>query len=79
MKKESCCVFLACFAICPKDVIMMDLDDEEFDYPEIIDEKCIRCYQCIKKLMGPGPGNKVKATIKCTKIRCPRSEQASNE
>ena len=48
INKEECCGCAACFAICPKDAISMQPDEEGFDYPVIDDSKCIRCYQCIK-------------------------------
>ncbi len=47
-RKEECCGCTACCAICPKDAISMKPDDEGFDYPIIDEEKCVRCYQCIK-------------------------------
>ena len=47
-RREECCGCTACYAICPKDAISMQPDEEGFDYPVIEDSKCIRCYQCIK-------------------------------
>ena len=38
----------ACYAICPKSAISMVEDEEGFEYPQIDEEKCIRCYQCMK-------------------------------
>ncbi len=46
--KEECCGCTACYAICPKDAISMQPDEEGFDYPVIDAGKCIRCYQCVK-------------------------------
>ena len=46
-KKEECCGCTACLAICPKDAIRMELDEEGFEYPEISEDNCIRCYQCL--------------------------------
>ena len=46
-KKEDCCGCTACFAICPKAAIRMIEDNEGFDYPQINEELCIRCYKCI--------------------------------
>ncbi len=46
-EKEECCGCTACFAICPKNAISMELDNEGFEYPEISEDKCIRCYQCL--------------------------------
>ena len=46
-RKEECCGCSACYAVCPKEAILMVADDEGFEYPQIEDSKCIRCYQCI--------------------------------
>ena len=46
-RKEECCGCTACYAICPKEAICMAEDEEGFEYPQINDDKCIRCYQCI--------------------------------
>ena len=46
--KEDCCGCTACYAICSKQAIFMQLDEEGFDYPVIDEEKCVRCYQCLK-------------------------------
>lgn len=47
-RKEDCCGCTACFAICPQNAIIMVEDKEGFEYPQIEDEKCARCYMCIK-------------------------------
>lgn len=47
-KKEDCCGCTACYAICPTSAISMIPDKEGFDYPQVDEEKCIRCYQCLK-------------------------------
>ena len=47
-RKEECCGCTACYAICPKEAISMVEDEEGFEYPQIDESKCIRCYQCIK-------------------------------
>ena len=36
------------YAICPKDAITMIEDEEGFEYPQIDENKCVHCYQCIK-------------------------------
>ncbi len=46
-KKEECCGCAACFAICPKDAIRMESDEEGFEYPKVNEGKCVRCYQCL--------------------------------
>ena len=40
--------FLALYAICPKEAISMVEDEEGFEYPQIDEGKCVRCYRCIK-------------------------------
>ena len=47
-KKEDCCGCTACYAICCKDAIIMETDEEGFDYPKVDSEKCVRCYMCMK-------------------------------
>ena len=47
-KKEECCGCGACLNICPVEGIVMQSDEEGFEYPVVIENKCIRCYQCIK-------------------------------
>lgn len=46
-KKEECCGCRACANICPKDAIVMKMDDEGFFYPQKND-KCINCGLCEK-------------------------------
>lgn len=48
IRKEECCGCTACYAICPKGAISMELDEEGFEYPQIDEEKCIGCYICLK-------------------------------
>ena len=44
-RKEECCGCTACYAICPKEAISMVEDEEGFEYPQIDESKCVRCYQ----------------------------------
>ncbi|RGG03365.1 4Fe-4S dicluster domain-containing protein [Ruminococcus sp. AF27-12AA] len=46
--KSECCGCTACYAICSRSAITMYSDEEGFAYPYINEEKCIRCYMCIK-------------------------------
>ena len=46
--KVDCCGCTACYAICPKNAISMQPDEEGFVYPVVDVEKCIRCYMCLK-------------------------------
>lgn len=45
--KENCCGCAACYAICPKHAIVMEADENGFDYPLINGERCIRCSKCL--------------------------------
>lgn len=47
-KKDDCCGCTACLSICPRSAIHMIEDSEGFDYPQINEQLCIRCYRCIK-------------------------------
>lgn len=47
-EKKECCGCTACAIICPKSCITMVEDNEGFQYPIIDEEKCIRCYMCLK-------------------------------
>ena len=47
-RKTLCCGCTACFAICPHKAISMIEDDEGFEYPVINENKCVRCYLCLK-------------------------------
>ena len=47
-RKELCCGCTACYAICSKNAISMEPDEEGFLYPVVSEEKCVRCYQCLK-------------------------------
>ena len=46
--KEECCGCTACYAICQHEAICMVEDEEGFEYPEVDQERCIRCYKCLK-------------------------------
>lgn len=47
-RKEDCCGCTACYAICPKQAISMQPDEEGFDYPVIDEKLCVRCQMCMK-------------------------------
>lgn len=47
-RKEECCGCTACYAICSKGAISMVEDGEGFEYPQIDEGKCVRCYMCLK-------------------------------
>ena len=46
--KKDCCGCSACYAICSQSAISMKPDEEGFDYPIVNEEKCVRCYMCLK-------------------------------
>lgn len=46
--KSDCCGCTACYAVCPREAITMQEDEEGFLYPVINEEICIRCNQCQK-------------------------------
>lgn len=45
--KEDCCGCAACYAICPCCAISMVEDEEGFEYPQLDNDKCERCYICL--------------------------------
>lgn len=47
-QKEDCCGCTACCAICPKEAIYMEEDEEGFDYPHIKEELCVGCGMCLQ-------------------------------
>ena len=46
--KQNCCGCSACYSICPMGAIQMIEDDEGFLYPQVDQNKCIRCFKCLK-------------------------------
>ena len=38
----------ACYSVCPKDAISMEIDDEGFWYPKVDNTKCVDCNKCEK-------------------------------
>lgn len=47
-EKKECCGCSACYAICPIKAITMVRDEEGFEYPQIDESECIRCWKCIR-------------------------------
>ena len=45
--KADCCGCSACVHICPKHCIMLQEDNEGFEYPIINADKCIKCGLCL--------------------------------
>ena len=45
-QKQNCCGCIACAAVCPKQCIEMNPDNEGFRYPSVDTEKCIQCGAC---------------------------------
>lgn len=44
--KADCCGCTACYAICSAHAIEMIADEEGFEYPQIDERKCVRCFIC---------------------------------
>ncbi|MFR3113361.1 MAG: Coenzyme F420 hydrogenase/dehydrogenase, beta subunit C-terminal domain [Gallintestinimicrobium sp.] len=47
-EKEKCCGCTACYSVCPKEAITMQVDEEGFKYPIVDREKCVKCNLCEK-------------------------------
>lgn len=47
-EKMECCGCTACYAICPKNAISMQPDEEGFLYPMINENSCVRCGSCLR-------------------------------
>lgn len=47
-EKQECCGCTAYYAVCPKEAITMQPDEEGFLYPAVDKEKCVKCYACLK-------------------------------
>ena len=47
-EKSNCCGCYACYNICPKQCIIMKVDEEGFWYPVVNQDKCINCNLCKK-------------------------------
>jgi len=45
--KENCCGCGACYSVCPVEAIAMVPDEKGFWYPQINEDKCIRCQKCM--------------------------------
>ncbi len=46
--KQECCGCTACCSVCPKQAITMEKDTEGYLYPRVDEEKCVRCYCCLR-------------------------------
>ncbi len=46
-QKTECCGCTACYAACPKRAIEMKVDEDGFEYPVIMEEKCVGCQKCL--------------------------------
>lgn len=47
-ESKDCCGCTACYNVCPKDAIYMNMDKQGFLYPKIDDSQCINCGLCKK-------------------------------
>ena len=48
ISKDNCTGCSACIAVCPQKCIIMQVDEEQFNYPKIDERKCINCGLCLK-------------------------------
>ena len=48
ISKDNCTGCSACIATCPQKCIVMQVDEEQFNYPKIDERKCIDCGLCLK-------------------------------
>lgn len=46
--KSQCCGCAACAAVCKRNAIDMENDEEGFKYPKINVDRCAGCNSCIK-------------------------------
>lgn len=71
-QKANCTGCYACFSVCPRNAIIMQEDEEGFQYPDIDEKRCIQCEACSRvcPVLHPVP-------IKNTAV--PRTYAAINE
>ena len=48
ISKDNCTGCSACIAVCPQKCIVMQVDEDQFNYPKIDERKCIDCGLCLK-------------------------------
>ena len=46
--RSECCDCTACMAVCPTGSIIMEPDEEGFDYPVVNAATCIGCQKCVR-------------------------------
>lgn len=45
--RSECCGCTACAAVCPRDAVAMEPDEEGFAYPAVDAARCVRCGRCL--------------------------------
>lgn len=70
-RKEECCGCTACYAACPRSAITMTADEEGFEYPQVDEKKCVRCYICLTVCLGQGGVRKKSGTLSGKKSKVP--------
>lgn len=48
ISKDNCTGCSACITVCPQKCIVMQVDEDQFNYPKIDERKCIDCGLCLK-------------------------------
>lgn len=46
LRREDCCGCWACYSICPVCSIIMEEDEEGFEYPVVDASTCVKCHKC---------------------------------
>lgn len=67
--KENCCGCTACYAVCGVHAIRMVRDDQGFQYPEIDNDKCVKCGLCYYVCPSNEPHNNMPIECYAAKLK----------